>query len=93
MKQEKMNCTQKLVSLISGYDGGGNGTKDQGFYDCTNSRDKLHYLIDCVLASDDITEKADIFAALEFLNKEWTGEDKLYHAFMELEQIEKARTK
>lgn len=85
MKYEDMNCSQKLSSLISGYDGDENGAKDDGYYECKGQSAKLHYLLDCVLATDDISGRADIFGVYEMLEEHYEHESHMYENFMELE--------
>jgi hypothetical protein len=79
-----MNNTQKLVSLISGYEPKENSAQDDGYYEITLVSEAYKYLLDVIAATDDIDHSADIYQAYDFLEDEFEGEEERYHAFKSL---------
>ncbi len=90
MTEEYMNDTQKLVSLISGYDADENGARDDGYYAQESIVDKMKYLEKFLSNGDADLWNAfsngdlDLWNAFKFLEEEFYGDNKRYHAFIEL---------
>ncbi len=84
MKYENMNPTQKLISLISGYDGDYNGARDDGYYDQNGSMEKLIYLAEVADSHDDVPFDAHIYHAFVWLDTHFGDEADRWHGFMAL---------
>lgn len=79
-----MNHTQKLVSFISGYEPKECGAQDDGFYE---TEDKIEYLKDVVLRSDEDFSLADIFKARDFMMTDFDSDNDRFYAFKTLTNI------
>lgn len=85
-----MNSTQRLVSLISGYEPNETSARDDGYYECYCIPHRLKYLIDVVDANslyvlgDDVGYTVNICEARKFLDFDFTSENDKYHEFVAL---------